>query len=291
MASIRKKLTANVKGDFYVDSSCINCGTCRFIAPDTFNDKDRQSRVYKQPETDKQTLRAEMAVISCPTSSIGSEEKHDLSCAIAAFPEPIDENVFHCGFHSKLSFGGAGYFIKRPEGNVMVDSPRFDKALVKRIEEMGGIKYIFLSHRDDVADQKKYYNHFGCERIMHIDDITTETEDIERKIEGIKPVEIENDLLGIPVPGHTKGSVCLLYRDKYLFTGDHLAMNPNRDHPTAFNNHCWYSWEEQIKSMKKIAEYGFEWILPGHSLRCHFPKDEMAEKIQMCIDWMEKLKV
>lgn len=276
-------------GDFYVDETCINCGTCRFIAPDTFNDKDRKSRVYKQPDTEEQKHRALMAVISCPVSSIGTEEKHDLSKTLASYPDPIDENVFHCGFHSKSSFGATSYLVKRPEGNVMVDSPRFVKALAGRIEEMGGVKYMFLSHRDDVADHRKYHEHFGCERIMHVDDVTKDTEDVERIIQGIEPIKLEQDMLVIPVPGHTKGSICLLYRDKYLFSGDHLAMNPNRAHPTAFNNHCWHSWEEQIKSMKKIAEYSFEWILPGHSLRCHFPKDEMAEKIQMCIDWMEKI--
>ena len=31
----------------------------------------------------------------------------------------------------------------------------------------------------------------------------------------------------IPVPGRTKGSVCYLYQEKYLFTGDHLAFQKN----------------------------------------------------------------
>lgn len=43
MASRNKKLTANVHGDFFVDETCINCGACRFIAPDTFSDKERKS--------------------------------------------------------------------------------------------------------------------------------------------------------------------------------------------------------------------------------------------------------
>lgn len=139
MASVKKRLSANVPGVFFVDDTCINCGTCRFIAPNTFSDKDKKSRVYFQPETAEETRLALKAVISCPTSSIGTVEKHNLSEA------------------------------------------------------------------------------------------------------------------------------------------------------TAFNNHCWYNWEEQIKSMKKIAEYSFEWILPGHSLRCHFPKDKMPQKMQECIEWMEKI--
>lgn len=39
-----------------------------------------------------------------------------------------------CCVHAELSFGGAGYLIQRPEGNVLVDVPRFNPKLVKRIK-------------------------------------------------------------------------------------------------------------------------------------------------------------
>ncbi|MCA1815544.1 MAG: ferredoxin, partial [Acidobacteria bacterium] len=51
MASPAKRLAENVAGDFYVDSSCIDCDACRQIAPATFRDHGDQSSVYRQPET------------------------------------------------------------------------------------------------------------------------------------------------------------------------------------------------------------------------------------------------
>jgi hypothetical protein len=39
------------------------------------------------------------------------------------------------------------YLIVRPEGNVMVDTPRFNPVLAKRLQELGGVKYIFLTHK------------------------------------------------------------------------------------------------------------------------------------------------
>ena len=36
MADLKKKLSTNVAGDFFVDSTCINCDTCRQLAPATF---------------------------------------------------------------------------------------------------------------------------------------------------------------------------------------------------------------------------------------------------------------
>jgi len=286
MAKLKNRLPGNAEGDFYVDKSCINCGVSRWIAPAVFDALDKKSRVFKQPETEEETRRALMALVSCPTRSIGTESERDLSIAYNSYPELIDGNVYHCGFHSSKSFGATSYFVKREAGNLLVDSPRFEKPLVEKLEKMGGVQMMFLTHKDDVADHKKFHEHFGCERILHADDVTIKTGSVEREITGVEPIKLADDLLIIPAPGHTKGSACLLY-GKYLFTGDHLAENPGRGFPTAFINFCWYSWAEQIKSMKRLAEYSFEWILPGHSGRAYYPAGKMAEKMRDCIRWME----
>jgi ferredoxin len=38
MADPRRSLPENVAGDFFVDDSCIDCDTCRQVAPATFRD-------------------------------------------------------------------------------------------------------------------------------------------------------------------------------------------------------------------------------------------------------------
>lgn len=37
----------------------------------------------------------------------------------------------------------------------------------QRISEMGGVRFMFLTHQDDVGDHVKWTEHFGAERIMH----------------------------------------------------------------------------------------------------------------------------
>ena len=86
MAEISKKLNGNAPGEFFVDSSCIDCDLCRQIAPDVFREDGDASVVRRQPGTPAETLRAEMALLTCPTASIGTVRKHDLSAALAAFP-------------------------------------------------------------------------------------------------------------------------------------------------------------------------------------------------------------
>jgi glyoxylase-like metal-dependent hydrolase (beta-lactamase superfamily II)/ferredoxin len=287
MASLKKRLAANAPGDFYVDSTCIDCDTCRWMAPETFDDRDEKSYVHHQPQTPAESKRALMALVACPTASIGTVEKHDMAPVIAAFPDLIDDQVYHCGYHAESSFGAASYLILRPKGNVLIDSPRFAGPLVKRLEELGGVKTLFLTHGDDIADHQKFHDRFGCERILQEDDIRPSTKGIERKISGIDPLRIDDDLIVIPTPGHTKGSACLLYKDRFLFTGDHLAWNEETNHLYAFRNACWYDWNIQRDSMKRLLDYRFEWVLPGHGRRIHLSADKMKEEIRRCVEWME----
>src|SRR5436189_4717989 len=106
MADLKKILDGNVPGEFFVDSSCIDCDLCRQIAPAVFRADGDTSVVHHQPESAGEARRAEMALVTCPTASIGTRSKRDLDDAIAAFPERIEANVHFCGFASEASFGG-----------------------------------------------------------------------------------------------------------------------------------------------------------------------------------------
>src|SRR5215213_8838502 len=286
MANPKLRLAENVAGSFFVDSTCIDCDTCRQLAPATFRDHGGQSSVFQQPETAGEKRLAQMAIIACPTGSIGSAEKADAKQAIDAFPLPLTENIYYCGFNSEQSFGAWSYLIVRPNGNVLVDSPRFSAPLVKKIEALGGVSAMFLSHRDDIADHARFAEKFGARRIMHAADGANRL-GIEKIIEGEAVVEIDAELTVIPQPGHTRGSQVLLYKNKYLFSGDHLAWSPNRQSLIAFRGACWYSWTEQIRSMERLAAYDFEWVLPGHGRIANRPKAEMKRHLADCIEWMK----
>jgi glyoxylase-like metal-dependent hydrolase (beta-lactamase superfamily II)/ferredoxin len=287
MASLKRAYPDNVQGDFFVDNTCIDCDMCRQIAPSVFQEASDHSFVYRQPESDPDKLRAAMALVACPTGSIGTRSKTSLQTALAAFPEPVDENVYFCGFASENSYGAASYLIKRPSANVLVDSPRFARQLVSKIEELGGVAAMFMTHRDDVADHEKFHNRFGCRRMIHRADARGVA--AEQMLEGDEPVELDKDLTVIPVPGHTRGSAVLLYRSKYLFTGDHLAWSGERGELTAFRSVAWYSWREQTASMKRLLDFQFEWVLPGHGRRGHQPAKVMRQKLEQCIEWMAKV--
>ncbi|MEL7505383.1 MAG: MBL fold metallo-hydrolase [Cyanobacteria bacterium J06554_6] len=289
MAHLQDRRPQNVPGDLYVDNTCIDCDTCRWMAPHIYRREAGLSAVHHQPATDQERQDALQALLSCPTASIGTvETPTDIRTIQARMPLRVTDGVYHCGYHSEKSFGAASYLIQRPDGNVLVDSPRFTPPLVKRLEALGGIRYLYLTHRDDVADHQQFHDRFGCERILHSDDISADTQSVEHILTGTAPVPLADDLLIIPVPGHTQGHTVLLYDNRILFSGDHLAWSETLQHLFAFRRACWYSWERQIESMQQLAKYAFEWVLPGHGHRYHADRDTMADQMQTCIGWMQQ---
>ena len=287
MAQAALRLPENVPGDFFVDSTCIDCDACRQIAPTVFHDIGDQSAVFHQPESPEELLRAQQALISCPTASIGTATKHDMKQALASYPELIAGDVYTCGFTSESSFGAFSYLIRRDDGNVMIDSPRFAGPLVKNIERLGGLRRMLLTHQDDVADHAKFHERFRCERVLHRDDVRTRTAAVERQPEGLDPVDLGSEILMIPTPGHTKGHAVFLYRNEFLFTGDHLAWNERTNRLYAFRSACWYSWSEQIRSMERLLDYRFEWVLPGHGRPIHLRATDMHRSLEQCVEWMK----
>ena len=286
MADPARRLSTNVAGDFFVDSTCIDCDQCRQLAPEVFGDGDGAASVVRQPNSPALVNSALRALVTCPVGAIGSVERHDLSPVVAGFPEPIAENVYFCGFASPDSFGASSYLIVRPEGNVLVDSPRFAARLVRRLEELGGVRWMFLSHVDDIADHARFRRHFGCERIIHSREVRSATAGIERLLDGDEATSLGPDLVAIPTPGHTRGHTVLLYRNAFLFTGDHLWWSPERRQLGASRSYCWYSWPRQIESMERLLGYRFEWVLPGHGRRHHASADQMHALLAQCVQWM-----
>src|SRR3954451_8964132 len=101
MANRGKSVAENVPGDFFVDSTCIDCDTCRQLAPAVFGEAPGHAFVRRPPATPaarpapprpearsaseapppgargptpmtEDRRRALHALVCCPTGSIGS---------------------------------------------------------------------------------------------------------------------------------------------------------------------------------------------------------------------------
>jgi glyoxylase-like metal-dependent hydrolase (beta-lactamase superfamily II)/ferredoxin len=278
MANPSKKVAENVPGDFFVDSTCIDCDTCRQLSPTVFAEGTATSFVKAQPNSVATRRQALQALLACPTGSIGCQGRDDVKAAMCDFPLAIEEPVFYCGYNSPKSYGGNSYFIRHEAGNWLIDSPKFVTPLVQRLEALGGISHIFLTHRDDVADAERFATHFRSQRVIHRDELSSQP-GAEVVLDGDGPWELAQGFTAISTPGHTEGHCVLLFNDRFLFTGDHLSWDRGSRQLAAFEDYCWYSWLQQRRSIECLASYCFEWVLPGHGQKVHLPANEMREQI------------
>lgn len=291
MADQRKAVEANVPGNFFVDRTCINCDACRQLAPESFDEVGEVSAVVHQPETPRQVTEAYQALLACPVGSIGvarSDAQH-LHAAKSSFPLPLEGEVFYCGFNSAHSYGANSFFIRHPGGNWLIDSPRYLRHLVDAFDRMGGLAVIFLTHEDDVADADRYAEQFGAKRLIQRADAHA-VPDAEWVLDGGEAVLLAPDFLAIPVPGHTPGSQALLYRNEFLFTGDHLWWEPDTNQLVAPRQLVW-DHDHLVRSIETLLRYRFRWVLAGHGGRIRHSAEDMQVQLRQLLERRKGLLV
>jgi glyoxylase-like metal-dependent hydrolase (beta-lactamase superfamily II)/ferredoxin len=285
MARVDLRNKANADGDWFVDTRCIDCGTCREIAPDLFGEHFDASVVIRQPAPSDE-LDAWLAAQACPTSSIGTRTRSRRPGRL--YPREVEpgSGVFDLGYCSEDSFGASAWFIARPHGNVLVDSPRYTEALAGPIEAMGGIRHVALTHRDDVADARRWADRFGAATWIHEGDRAAAP--WARNVFAEECL-IQPGFVAVPVPGHTKGSAVFVLDERWLFTGDSLAWSHERADLVAYRSACWYSWRAQADSLEDLAlHHRFAAVLPGHGARHLGDPDDLHDRLVALVARMRR---
>ena len=160
------------------------------------------------------------------------------------------------------SFGGISYLIRGDILSFMVDVPEYVEQNILFIEQNGSPDFIFLTHRDDVADAEMFREKFGSKLIIN---------DSERYAVSNPDITFRDsckigDAILIHTPGHSPGSSSLYYsKSRVMFTGDHVTSN--RGKPVAEDFSWTYDYRLQIKNARKLLDYDFEYILAGHGGR------------------------
>jgi glyoxylase-like metal-dependent hydrolase (beta-lactamase superfamily II) len=147
--------------------------------------------------------------------------------------------------------------------------------------------------RDDIGDQEKWAAKFGATRIMHETEIRPYISDIEIQLSGEGPWNLSGEVIQqdtldggvqiVHVPGHTEGSLALWHAStKTMFTGDHLGWSEHAKRIDIFPRYNRAGVKRQVESVKKLLEYDFMHVLPGHGRR--FTVKNASERLQMVSD-------
>jgi glyoxylase-like metal-dependent hydrolase (beta-lactamase superfamily II)/ferredoxin len=264
-----------------VRDTCIDCDACCQHAPSVFAHGARQVVVAKQPSRDEREA-ATRALLTCPVGAITGEPVREV-----VLPQHLgatsSASIHVCGYNSEDAYGGNAFLVRRARGNLLVDGPRFAAPLVREIDS---IAHILITHGDDVGDAKQWAERFGARVWIHEGDHRAApfATDVLR---GDGPTAIDDGVLAIPTPGHTRGSVMFLVDDDALFTGDSLYWSRARERLSAFPDACWYSWPQQIESLARLArDHAFGWILAGHGDRRRLGASEARAQVLALVERM-----
>lgn len=276
MARVDLAHPSNVSGVWFVDTRCIRCDAARDWAPDLIGmDADGRSFVAAQPAGPEQTAALWRAAAACPTKSIGHREQFREPDGV--FPYQLTDGVLALGSNALSSFGGHSYLVTRPRGNLMIDSPRFGRALAERVDASGGVAHILLSHRDDVADADRWAERYGAR--VWIGAADADAAPYATDIIGDEAVGIVPGVAGIPAPGHTEGHILYHLDDRHLFTGDTLHWNRRRGELDVFPQQTFYSWAVLADTVERMAALPVEWLFPGHGQWHHIGRQEWARQV------------
>ncbi len=205
-------------------------------------------------------MLAQQAAEVCPTRSIGTESRQRWR---KHHPVEVTSGVWRTGSNSAETAGGNAFIVRRSSGGLLIDAPRFTPSVRSDITQLGGIRTILLTHRDDVGDAEQYADVFGAEVVIHEADHDA-APSATRVLAGLDPVELGGGVVAIPTPGHTEGHVMYLVDDETLFTGDSLSWDPHLDDLWAEKFVCWWSWPEQLDSLERLARHRFVQVVPTH---------------------------
>ena len=286
MANIVEQPDAGTdRAEWTITTTCRICRAAWNMAPGMIAaGKDGKAIFVRQPETPDETMQVWRAALACPTGSILAPR--GLAVPDHVFPQELAPNLYRLGYNDNATAGAHPFFIRSKAGlNFLIDGPRYVPKLVEFMEQQGGLDHVLLTHRDDVGASAKYAKRFGAKLWIHENDreASPEATDLFTGYDISEPIP---GMTLIPIPGHTIGSVAFLI-DERLFVGD--SLNWLIDEKKLWTNplRCWDDWDMQRRSLKRLQDFRFDFVLAGHGGSIGLPADRMQAELATCLAALE----
>lgn len=167
-------------------------------------------------------------------------------------PQAIWNNIFAFS-PNRDTLGGTAYLIVENEANILIDCPAWNEVNQNYLSSLGGIRWLFLTHRGAIGKAREIQESLGCEILIQ--------EQEAYLLPGLRVTTFEQDFnlsdlaQIIWTPGHSPGSSCLYYPQQggILFSGRHILPNgqgeilPLRTAKT-------FHWFRQLQSIKLLRD-------------------------------------
>ncbi len=170
---------------------------------------------------------------------------------------------------NRETLGGTAYFIVGKENNILVDCPIWNPEeksfLTEFFQQWGGVRWLFLTHRDGISRVSQIQSDLNCEVVIQeqeaylLPDLSA-TSFVEEITLG--------EATGIWTCGYSPGAACLYvpFQGGILFSGRHLLVDLNGK-LTAITSRKTFHWRRQLRSVQKLqgrfSPEALHYICPG----------------------------
>lgn len=76
-------------------------------------------------------------------------------------PQLVLENVYAFP-PNRETLGGTAYFIVENQGNILIDAPPWNPTNQQFIEQLGGLQWLFITHRAAIGSSREIQKSTGC---------------------------------------------------------------------------------------------------------------------------------
>ena len=183
------------------------------------------------------------------------------SSATSTTPPKTPRMVFDSIFAfppNRHTLGATAYFILENDlpdqaNNILIDCPAWEESTQQFIQDQGGVRWLFLTHRGGIGQVAEIQKALDCEVVIQ------EQEAYLMPRLSVTPFQHEfvfsQTSRAFWTPGHSPGCACLHY-SKYggvLFTGRHLLPNP-QGQPAPLRVSKTFHWSRQLKNVQRLLD-------------------------------------
>ncbi len=167
-------------------------------------------------------------------------------------PQEILDNLYAFS-PNRDTLGGSAYFIVKNDGNILIDSPPWNRENQQFLQDQGGVHWLLITHRGNLGKAK------AIQDITHCRILIQEQEAYLLPEAKVTPFEQTFDLSPqlqmIWTPGYSPGSACLYWQNHggVLFSGRHLLPN-QQGQPMPFKTAKTFHWLRQLKSVERLKQ-------------------------------------
>lgn len=180
-------------------------------------------------------------------------------------PQAVLDTIFAFS-PNRDTLGATAYFIVENTNNILIDCPALDDINLEFLQQQGGVRWLFITHRGAIGKAEKLSQTLGCEVIISEQEayLLPETKVTTFRDE----YNLSETAKLIWTPGHSPGSSCLYHSSNggVLFTGRHIIPN-QKGEPVPIKTSKTFHWPRQLQNVQKLLNCftpdSLSYICPG----------------------------